>query len=225
MAAPLTPLSAADLNLKSPSRSVRRNTLPEPAGLTPKDCTEDLENKGSSLRRSLSNKSAESRSTSPVKAQEHPAKALSHGTVRTPSKPSQPALLVEVSPETKTPGPAQTVESSFIRDDEGLTGAFERMERESKPRDVDDVFDDDDDDGVTAVGADFASNIMDDSALSGFSAVPNMDMTLFARLGQGQTWSRSGSPSKHSTMGTPQRGAGPVSSSAAVAQPEAVYPG
>lgn len=204
MATPLTPLSAAEMNL-SPSKSLRRIKASNPTSPMSGLAIDGLENVTPRLSKSLSAASPGKPLFGPlIELEVTKDEAHDHDEVATPTKPAPPpstcvtsAVDDEVLPESVQPTP--------LRDNEGLTGVITAMESE---RSQEDRFFEDEGDSVMTIGADCVGTDMDDTAFSAFSAVPNADMTLFARLGHVPSWSRGGSPQKASDAETPSRGGG-----------------
>ncbi|KAL6718523.1 hypothetical protein ACLMJK_004615 [Lecanora helva] len=88
-----------------------------------------------------------------------------------------------------------------LRENEGLTRTVQVMEDEARKREEEIV----EDDGASIAGGAPGYAGMDDTAFSAFSAVPNADMTRFARLSQSPTKGTFASPTRsHREEPTPR---------------------
>lgn len=173
MSAPLTPLSAAGLNAKSPSKSIqkgdcsRSRAFDEPFASKLSINTLSAEN--------IPSGGAEQLSNSPIDVDVRQRELFDVGNVvLTPTKAPSPS---DDSP-VKNNIPLRSRETTPLRYNEGLTRVMQTMK--------DDVTLDYQDEGdtMTTIGAESVNGDIDDTAFSTFSAVPNADMTLFARFGQ-----------------------------------------
>ena len=165
MAAPLTPVSAAELNTKSPSKSIEFNKPLTPSGIRTSILVEDV----TSAERTFSPRSKQLLGT-PSDGDPNEPEQLKPTKVRSPAirhTPSKPSPL-----DSGPPVPAQ---ETLFRDNGGLTKATEAIAEDDtlnyQYRE----------DTMTTIGVESVSGEMDDTAFSAFSAVPNADMTLFAR--------------------------------------------
>lgn len=173
MAQPMSPLSPRDMNRNTPTAEERRSPFKSPVKRTfaPQD-TENI----------------------PLHSPNGP--------------PSSPFVANPESPPTKSPSPSRLVSpkkeaqedyrprrltENALRENEGLTRAVQVMEDETTTTTYH-MLKDDDTNSNAGTQAGYAG--MDDTAFSAFSAVPNADMTRFARLGQSPTKSTFGSPTK-----------------------------
>lgn len=171
MATPLTPLSASNTNRIAPLTVERKSNSQSPTKHAFKP--QDDENLTSSPGDPPS---------SPFVADvdQSPAKSESPGKKKLPMK--------EVSGEYK----ARPLTEDALRDNEDHTQASQPAEDDTM-RTTDFTIHDD---TISAVDGPTGYAGMDDTAFSAFSAVPNADMTRFARLGQSPTKSVFGSPTK-----------------------------
>lgn len=201
MSAPLTPLSAADLNAKSPSKTIQKSdgsqswTLDEPFASNPSIKVPSLQNSSSrgtgqpsNLELfNIGNVQAPTKAPSPSKGS--PAKISSKSQETTPLRYNEGLTRVMQITKDTTP----------LRYNEGLTKVIQTMQ-EDVTLDYQD-----EGDSMTTVGAESVHGDIDDTAFSAFSAVPNADMTLFARFGQDHG-DGSGSPVKQPENGEHQHG-------------------
>lgn len=180
MAQPMSPLTPRSVNRNPPSTTQRNSAYKSQEKQTL--AHEDTENMPPS--------SPNGPPSSPfVENVESPLTKAS----QTPSKPQ----LTETGPS-KDYQPIELTEDA-LRENEGLTRAVQGLEDNEAMEDdnvkTDGVYGNEDE-TVSNVGGAFGYNGMDDTAFSAFSAVPNPDMTRFARLGQSPTKSTFGSPTK-----------------------------
>ncbi|KAI9881245.1 MAG: hypothetical protein M1830_005531 [Pleopsidium flavum] len=180
MPQPLSPLSPSDQNLKSPSTVERKSssktlTSYETESYVVKTHFEQDENEDEDLNGPpsspfIANVDLETQS---------PRKSQSPSKHRSPTKASP----------TKRHAPALLTEEALKRND-NLTRSVEIYEDDSG------VYYDGENKTQSAAGAPQGYDGMDDTCFSTFSAVPNADMTLFAKIGQSPSKSNAGSPAK-----------------------------
>lgn len=193
MSTPLTPLSAADLNAKSPSKPIQKSDSDKPWTVDDKPFAGDIAT-NTPVPPSSSGVEDEHSSNSLFSADFRGRELFNISNVRTPTKAPSPS---KDSPVKKIPSTSR--DSASLRFNEGLTRVMQTMKDEV-------TLDDDDDEGdsMTTIGAESVSGDIDDTAFSTFSAVPNAEMTLLARSGlvHGEG---SGSPVKGLGIGKHQR--------------------
>lgn len=122
--------------------------------------------------------------------------------------PSSPFVANPESPPRKSPSPRKIASpqkerseayqprrltEDALRENEGLTRAVHTMEEEEATTTTHHMLNDD---TISNAGTQAGFAGMDDTAFSAFSAVPNADMTRFARLGQSPAKDTLGSPTK-----------------------------
>ena len=106
-----------------------------------------------------------------------------------PVKLSTPSKRLSPQKRAMEYQPRQLTEDA-LRENEGLTSAVRTMEEETTTTTYHTL----NDDTMSNVGGPAGYAGMDDTAFSAFSAVPNVDMTRFARLGQSPTKGTFNSP-------------------------------
>ena len=115
---------------------------------------------------------------------------------------------VKLSPPSKRPSPQKRAMEEYqprqltedaLRENEGLTRAVRTMEDETTTTTYHTL----NDDTMSNVGGPAGYSGMDDTAFSAFSAVPNVDMTRFAQLGQSPIKDSFDSPTKSCRDGAP----------------------
>jgi len=193
MSQPMSPLSPSAQNITSPSTVERKSsyktlTSYETESYVVKTRLEDEKENddldGPPSSPFIANVNLENQS--PRKSQS-PSKHRSPNKV-SPAKRHTPTLLTEEA----------------LKRNENLTRSVEILEDDSG------VYYDVETNTQSAAGAPQGYVGMDDTCFSTFSAVPNADMTLFARLGQSPAKSNAGSPAKqrrHEDNATPRQGA------------------
>lgn len=214
MTAPLTAISAANLNTKSPSKPLQPCPQPISRELTPRLCIEDHENDDARLHNyggaPSSHRVASGESdkplSSPFQTEPGAVDPLKDSSVQESIERSPSILIPSVEVDDDDDAPSRSPEQTQSRDNEGLTGLVQAMEinEEKKIMEENDIFEDEGD-SMATVGVDCTGTGMDDTAFSAFSAVPNTDMTLFARLGHDQG-STNGTPRRQIDMTSPERG-------------------
>ncbi|KAI9793232.1 MAG: hypothetical protein M1816_000653 [Peltula sp. TS41687] len=196
MSTPLSPLSAANLNAKSPSKSIPKSdsgkpwtSMDEPlTSVTPID-----------VPLPPSSSSGDEDEQQQQQQQQQPLSTMFDANTRGQQD------LFDIGNDVRTPLPSKsspaknmtspTRDSTPLRFNEGLTRVLQTLE-------VDVNLDDQDEgDSFTTVGAESVNGDIDDTAFSTFSAVPNAEMTLFVRSSQGF-----GSPAKGLGMDRHQSG-------------------
>lgn len=116
-------------------------------------------------------------------------------TTRPPTREQSPSKSRSRSPRKISPAMEQGVPltEDALRENEGYNGTIQVLE-DSRTE----TFSDEGNDTMSAVGGSKSYAGADDTCFSTFSAVPNTDMTTFARLGQSPTRSNASSPTKSS---------------------------
>ncbi|MCJ1450192.1 hypothetical protein MMC28_000521 [Mycoblastus sanguinarius] len=171
MTQPLSPLSPADSNRNVPSTVERKREYSSP--LKHAFVQDDIEN--------IAFDSPIGPPSSPFVADVEPSPIRSQGPSRRRSPQKEQAEEYQSRPLTE----------DALRENEGLTRAIQTMVEEHNENDQfihDDM--------ISTMVAPVGYPGMDDTAFSAFSAVPNADMTKFARSGQSPTKSVLGSPTK-----------------------------
>lgn len=181
MAQPLSPLSSAGLNTKksaTPGTSTRTkdqrtidqqlsassNIYTRPFGYVDEACEVAYQ------------KDAEDPPSSPFVADPVRRNTLSPRKHQSPPKPQSPVKL-ELMGQGLSPG----TQRKMLHDDPGLARAIDMLEADDS---VIHHHGDHGDETIATMGDESGFAGMDDTAFSTFSAVPNADMTLFAKLGQ-----------------------------------------
>lgn len=136
----------------------------------------------------------------PVHVEMPPIEHLSPSKPHTPPKQSSPTRTTSTA--SKNERWSFTEEQTPLRDNEGLTGVIKSLETENES--LEDPPPMEDEDSVATIGVGTPGADVDDTRFSTFSAVPNADMTLFARLGQTPGWGRR-SPTRSTIGGSPVR--------------------
>ncbi len=172
MAQPLTPLSPRDANRNTPTAEERRSPLRSP------------------VKRTLVQQDTEN---IPISS---PSGPPSSPLIANPDSPplKSPSLSKRASPKKeiqKEYQPRRLTEDA-LRENEGLTRTIQVMEDEITTTTYHTL----NDDTISNAGTQAGFAGMDDTAFSAFSAVPNADMTRFARLGQSPTKTTFVSPTK-----------------------------
>lgn len=178
MANPLTPLSQADINLKTPSTATRNfeqrsidrqlNAISDTPSKT-NNYTDDMFD-------ASYQDDGDGPPSSPFIADPVQRKSMSPVKNRSPMK-NQPPKRAEIRQENQS----YVAQEPDLHENEGLTRAIDLLEADDSVihHDLGDA------DGNTAnLGDESGYAGMDDTAFSTFSAIPNTDMTHFARLGQ-----------------------------------------
>lgn len=116
-------------------------------------------------------------------------------TTRSPIKPRSPTKSRSRSPRKILPPmePGMRLTEDALRENEGHNGTIQVLE-DSRTE----TLSDEGNDTMSVVGGSKSYAGADDTCFSTFSAVPNTDMTMFARLGQSPTKSNASSPTKSS---------------------------
>ncbi|KAK4695204.1 hypothetical protein P7C71_g2506, partial [Lecanoromycetidae sp. Uapishka_2] len=172
MAQPISPLSPRDMNRNTPTAEERRSPFKSPAKRT--FIPQDTEN--------LPYDSPNGPPSSPFVANPESS----------PTKPPSPGKIASPQKERFEAYQPRRLTEDALRENEGLTRAVQILEEETTTTTYHTL----NDDTISNAGTQAGFAGMDDTAFSAFSAVPNADMTRFARLGQSPTKSTLGSPAK-----------------------------
>lgn len=173
MAQPMSPLTPRSANRIPPATVERKSPFKSPEKqLFPHQDVENIPL--SNPNGPPSSPFVENVETSPIKLSKSPSKPRS--LQKEPAEEYQYRELTE----------------DALRENEGLTHTVQSVENDTVKTDGYGI----DDDTTSNVGGAVGYAGMDDTAFSAFSAVPNADMTRFARLGQSPTKITSGSPTK-----------------------------
>ncbi|KAI9808064.1 MAG: hypothetical protein M1827_007529 [Pycnora praestabilis] len=199
MSQPLSPAGSSTLNLQIPATVERKPNYGPPIhsealAFKPVD--------GAAFSVRFNDEESNGPPSSPFVAdveQENPSPPRNRSPSKSPSKRRSRAtsfpIKIQASPvktaSVKTQAPTPLTEDA-LRDNEGLTRAIRIMEDAGEDSVIHYGVDDDD----NALGEKSGYVGMDDTCFSTFSAVPNADMTLFARIGEQRDDTIDGSPTK-----------------------------
>ena len=193
MGTPLTPMSASGLNVMLPSKTVQRIRTPKSASPSIEDFTHHEAESDAPLKEPIPTCSPPKIFGGPLAVDDDDgpmdvelSPPPQH--VQSPIKISSPTT--QQSPEKKRCREVDMAPLTPLRDNEGLTGVIRdsEVDASSRPERIWEDGQDQDEDSVMTLGPEDAAMDPDDTAFSAFSAVPNADMTLFARLGQRPKW-------------------------------------
>ena len=192
MANPLSPLSSAELNLKSPPAIPRNADLLSKTGLD-SNLAFPAADEESEIFQDCLEDGPDDPPSSPFDTNPATRKSLSPHKIRSPNKDNSPVKLspVKLSPVKLSPTRNPSLDNRLpacladhpLRDNKGVVGALGLLEADSNGAHVD--LDDSQNDATMADEPDGYAG-MDDTAFSTFSAVPNLDMTTFARSTEGR---------------------------------------
>ena len=188
MGTPLTPISASGLNVMSPSKTVQRDRTPKSAGSSVEDDMDQEAKNDAALREPASTRSPQKVSDPPLAVDEDGPIDVERSPPQHAHSPRKISSPTRQSPEKKSCREIDTPPLAPLRDNEGLTGVIRDSEIDASSRPERIWEDEPDGDSVMTLGPEGAVIDPDDTAFSAFSAVPNADMTLFARLGQTPKW-------------------------------------
>ncbi|KAI9887973.1 MAG: hypothetical protein M1823_000230 [Watsoniomyces obsoletus] len=199
MAAPLTPLSASGLNQLSPFKSVQRS-IKSTQAMSETPAVEALENvEQVEQLEQAENDIFDLTPKDPTHVDFPPIEPLSPNQPCTPSRQTSP--IRTASTGSKVERQSFLEEQTPLRDNEGLTGVIKSLEIDNEKSE--DPAPMEDENNVATVAPESPDEDIDDTRFSTFSAVPNADMTLFARLGETPGWGRR-SPTRSTIGGSPK---------------------
>lgn len=199
MGSPLTPLSPAKLNTKSPTKSPQKSEIKTPLVLEHRCSTPDISLPEDQPSLGLICADVPVMGYSPTSTPELTPNLRIEEDVREGERLN----LSKVRSPTKTPSPTKSLSTERrLAESRGTSSLHEDDSPAitAAPSSNNDAWNDEEGgQSMVTVGVDSVHGDVDDTAFSTFSAVPNADMTLFARWGQDHSQGTS-SPTRQSGM-------------------------